>query len=434
MRKITKEQLLEELIELSKKLNKIPTKEDITKHSKYSTRPYQHIFGGIINALIEAGLTVKKQELTKEFIINEIKEFHKKYGKVPSRQDMYDKCLFTYKQMRIVFDYEPYYKICAQLGFDKAPLDDDARLIVAQKLAEAKGGKCLSTKCSSATEMLNFECEEKHKFSTNINRLKTRDSWCSECSSGLYERICRSYFEQLFNCDFSKAYFPWLKNQENNRMELDGYSTINLAFEHNGSQHYRLHKIFMPTEDTLEKRKKDDEVKIQLCKEHGITLITIPELNTYDVSAENLKEFIKSECIKANFPLPNNYDDIIIDFSKIEWIKGKFELDKVIKIAAKQNVKILSEAYLGNRTPLLCECKCGFQFWKKPIYIKRQRFICSECRKKCGLKLTTEEIENIMDMHNKGYTLEAISEEIGSSPTTISYQINKRTCQEKTST
>ncbi len=181
MRKITKEQLLEELIALSKKLNKVPTKEDIAEHSKYSTSPYRNTFGGIENALIEAGLIKEKQELTKEIVISEIKEFYRKNDKVPSREDMAKECSFTYKQIRKLFNNEPYYKICEQLGFDKAPLDDEARLIVAQKLAEKKGGKCLSEKCTSAIEMLDFECKEKHKFSTTVNRIKSDGFWCQEC-------------------------------------------------------------------------------------------------------------------------------------------------------------------------------------------------------------------------------------------------------------
>ena len=73
-KKISKEELLNELINLNNQLNRIPTKADINKLSKYSSHPYNDEFGGLENALIIAKLLPRKMQLTSEQVLKEIKD------------------------------------------------------------------------------------------------------------------------------------------------------------------------------------------------------------------------------------------------------------------------------------------------------------------------------------------------------------------------
>ena len=107
-----------------------------------------------------------------------------------------------------------------------------------RRLAEERGGKCLSPAYSRARSRLLWRCAKGHTWRATPNNVK-KGSWCPQCSSGLGERVCREFFEQLFRCLFPKSRPKWLLNHKGNQMELDGYSELlGLAFEHHGRQHY----------------------------------------------------------------------------------------------------------------------------------------------------------------------------------------------------
>ena len=79
-----------------------------------------------------------------------------------------------------------------------------------QKLAEERGGKCLSEEYVLTTTKMKWECSNGHVFESSPNNLSV-GSWCSECSSGWGERITRAYFEQLFGGKFERVHPKWLK-------------------------------------------------------------------------------------------------------------------------------------------------------------------------------------------------------------------------------
>ena len=80
------------------------------------------------------------------------------------------------------------------------------------ELAESRGGKCLSDEYINAQTHLEWECAEGHSWFAVPNTVK-QGTWCPECASGLGERICRAFFEQLFNAKFPKAHPKWLKSE-----------------------------------------------------------------------------------------------------------------------------------------------------------------------------------------------------------------------------
>lgn len=81
------------------------------------------------------------------------------------------------------------------------------------------------------------------------------------------------------------------------------------------------------TEEDLVHRKYLDQIKRDKCKENNVYLIEIPQFN-WKFKPEHLKDFIKQKSIELGFPLPNNFDEILID---VEAIKEKYRQSKIKK-------------------------------------------------------------------------------------------------------
>jgi len=246
------------------------------------------------------------------------------------------------------------------------------------KLASERGGKCLSNEYKNARSKLLWECAEGHRWETTPSAITT-GRWCHECSSGLGERICRCFFEQLFNTKFPKSLPEWLINEDGNRMELDGFNEeLKIAFEHQGSQHYTEEThYFLKSHKEIYKRRRDDETKRLLCAEHGISLIEVPEipkkLKLYDV-----KDYIKNEFIKANVNLPANWNNIQV---KLVDAYSPSYVDMLRELAHSYGGKYLDEHYLGMRHPARWQCEVGHEWSATPDNIQRGHW-CGKCARK----------------------------------------------------
>jgi hypothetical protein len=127
--------------------------------------------------------------------------------------------------------------------------------------------------------------------------------WCSLCSAGKTEKLCRNfvekwiaiYYSQLYT--FNKARPEWLKWKK--RLEFDGYNKeLKMAFEYNGIQHRKytphfhrkgIHQFY----DQLLR----DKQKIKVCIERDIFLLTIPDKYTC-YQPDKLEEFIREEILQ----------------------------------------------------------------------------------------------------------------------------------------
>lgn len=257
-------------------------------------------------------------------------------------------------------------------GLEK-PSIEDIKII-----ATERGGICLSEKYKKARAKLLWECNEGHRWKATWEKIKF-GNWCPECSAGLGERICREFFSQLFSNDFPKARPEWLLNNDGNQMELDGYcKPLRLAFEHQGEQHYSTKTHYITTEDNLVKRQKDDNLKKQLCDQHGIHLICIPEIfNRLPIG--EVKLFIKRQCELKNIQLPNGFDSPKISLKKAYTTSHSKEiLSDLRKIAIAKGGRCLSNFYVNDNTKLLWECVKGHQWESVPSSIKQGTW-CPYC-------------------------------------------------------
>ena len=110
------------------------------------------------------------------------------------------------------------------------------------------------------------------------------------------EELCRNIFESIYKVEFRSCRPNFLKNPKTNRnLELDGYnSDLQIAFEHNGHQHYEYPNVFHRTEEDFIYQLEKDEHKRKVCERLKIHLIIIK----FDIPEDEMKSYIISQISK----------------------------------------------------------------------------------------------------------------------------------------
>lgn len=211
---------------------------------------------------------------------------------------------------------------------------------IAQRLVAERGGKLISKSVHLVKDPIEIECSNNHRFSSTLDRLKNKGNWCKRCSSGLYERICRAYFEEIFSLPFpSTRKLEWLVSEGGNKLELDGFNNeLSLAFEHQGEQHF--------SEKTHWKMSKFDELKSELCKKNGVKLVVIPELTTR-LPLQDVPNFLYEKLCNLG------YDLDLEEIRRISITKAYTfsEYDFLRERGEKQDFTLVSDNALISRDP-----------------------------------------------------------------------------------
>lgn len=82
-----------------------------------------------------------------------------------------------------------------------------------RQVARERGGKCLSPTYITKDTKLLWECKYGHQWEATPGKVVTSGQWCPECASGLGERICRVYLEHLYRQPFPKTRPEWLRGK-----------------------------------------------------------------------------------------------------------------------------------------------------------------------------------------------------------------------------
>ena len=91
------------------------------------------------------------------------------------------------------------------------------------------------------------------------------------------------------------GYYSFLMSPKGYPMQLDRYyPTLKLAFEYQGSQHYEYSKYISRTEEKFRYYKECDELKKELCKKKGVTLVEISYKDKITV------DFLQIDILKRN--------------------------------------------------------------------------------------------------------------------------------------
>ena len=235
-----------------------------------------------------------------------------------------------------------------------------------KKLAELKGGQCLSKKYINNKNKLLWQCADGHKFEANANNV-SNGWWCPYCNWYTNEEKCRFVLETLLKTKFIKTR-TLIKG-----FELDGYSAkYNLAFEYNGEQHYGL-RFFKFTETKLQKIQIQDEKKKNECLNKGINLMIIPY--TKLTNSSSFLSFIKEELDKLN--IITKVDINLISF--INFSQSISTIKDLNKIAKQRGGFCLSKEYFNNKTKLLWQCNKGHKWKATPDDIRNSKSWCPDC-------------------------------------------------------
>ena len=243
------------------------------------------------------------------------------------------------------------------------------------RIANDKGGRCLSDKYQYR---MRFVCALGHEWGATTYNIINVGSWCPTCSSSLYERICRLYFETIFGKKFPTSYPKWLIGAANRHLELDGYcEELSIAFEHNGKQHYEEVGFYGKTND-FERLQANDNIKKELCKQHDVKLIVIPELVS-KTKIIDLKQLIIKQCIEFKVKLPENYDSLTIDYKLVYLSNKEIEALSLLKDKLYEaGYNLLSTEYLGSYFKYKVECiACGIH--RFATYRSLLAHKCSSC-------------------------------------------------------
>lgn len=273
----------------------------------------------------------------------------------------------------------------------------------AAALAGEHAGKCLTTedaladvskfkKFTGANQKLDWLCLEGHPpFKSTLADVRG-GHWCAPCTQAIFERKCRAAFEQLFEDRFPASIPNFLKvggesfrigsvtlRMGRGALRLDGYcEKLRLAFEHNGHQHYFKTRTF-GNEVGFGRAVLRDIVKRRLCRENGITLITIPMLGFYRLSDESrLKDFIQLQCERQEFPLPDGFRKTTVDLSVAYKTSYAREQLALFRERLKSTGRTLIEVrWLGGtqKHRIICACGCA----STAVPFDWGKFSCGHC-------------------------------------------------------
>lgn len=177
--------------------------------------------------------------------------------------------------------------------------------------AKKRDGKLLSTRYVNSKIPLEWQCKHAHTFFQTYYRIKTNNAWYPKCkNNSRCEEMCRDFFERLFKLPFPKFRADWLRNQDSNKLELDGYCVeLGIAFEHHGMQHYKANGVFVNP-----KAKQNDADKLLVCNKNNVNVIVIPQLFVL-TKINDFKNIIKNKLQLFNINIPHNFNDIYLDLS-----------------------------------------------------------------------------------------------------------------------
>jgi hypothetical protein len=195
---------------------------------------------------------------------------------------------------------------------------------------------------------VKLKCPDGHPFEKTPGLIR-QGKGCPFCKQGIKERLCRAFFEEIFEKPFPKTKPNWLRNEKGNKMELDGYcEELKLAFEYHGEQHYEKDHFFI-RKNGLNQRQRDDRLKLMQCiNEHQVMLIELP----YTTKPEEMEQVILRRCDILGVKAPPFRN---IDYTKFN-VYSPFMLNKAKDLAKAKGGECKSEVYTTARTKMIWNC------------------------------------------------------------------------------
>ena len=113
------------------------------------------------------------------------------------------------------------------------------------------------------------------------------------------ENVMRTCLQTLLGKPFIKVRPSFLRNPETRRcLEIDAYcEELRLGAEFDGVQHRVFPNPFHSTRAQFERQQKRDQLKLALCKAHGVQLIIV----SHHVQKEDIELHVKEQLILMGF-------------------------------------------------------------------------------------------------------------------------------------
>jgi hypothetical protein len=281
-----------------------------------------------------------------------------------------------------------------------------------QEWAKRFGGK-LVKQASSTVKPSIWWCKHHDNFTRIYNNMKQTGTFCPDCSASFGERKCKAAMEQLFGVKFVKRRFSDMKGIGGKSLEIDLYNDeLKLGLEHQGAQHFIRKKYF--GEHKYDGVREHDRRKKAYCAKRGITLIEIHQVG--EKTPDNkLKEAIREQLLKKNFPLPPNFEkiNVLLDVAALPSLQeDKWEETKAE--AARRGWRVVSKKYLGCLTIHHFICDQGHQVEIRPSYL-----IWGDGCRRCEQRPVAAEDGRLFD------SMSEAAESLGTSVSNVSSGISK---------
>ncbi len=259
---------------------------------------------------------------------------------------------------------------CGILARTLSPREKRCWLERMKKLARARGGACLSVEYADNRTLLLWRCSNGHEWYATPSHVMYSGTWCATCCAGISERMCRAIIEKLFKTSFPKSKPVWLISDRGTRLELDGYAKeLKMAFEYHGAQHFVESRRFHSARQTLARRRKDDDRKRELCREHDVLLVEIP----YTIQHHQIEQYIREQ-VDGHHTVPLA---TAIPLTSLNAYVAK-PLGELKALAAQRGGRCLTMFYVNNSTKMEWRCRKGHVWRTAPEVIKMGHW-CPDC-------------------------------------------------------
>jgi len=193
-----------------------------------------------------------------------------------------------------------------------------------------------------------------------------RGQGCPKCTKSISEELCRFIFENLLNKKFYSVFIKY----KNHNLELDGYNKdLQIAFEYNGVQHYKV-TAYIKTKEELDYRIYLDKLKREYCKKNNINLLVIP----YFIKHHDMVSYI-SNWLSANKFYCKKINNINIFLKNFSYTENRRKLIEEI-ITNKKGILLKY-----NIDTVIVKCAGGHEWETKYGLIYRGHW-CKVCSSK----------------------------------------------------
>jgi hypothetical protein len=239
-----------------------------------------------------------------------------------------------------------------------------------QKLAEAKGGICLSNKYFNNKTHLTWQCKDGHIWDARPDCI-TRGRWCPKCGLIRGANVRRGTIEEMQELAkqkdgrcLSKEYID-----SNTKLQWQCSKGHNFWMEPSHVKRYWCQKCAVERRSNL-RRDTIEEMQELASKKEGKCLSTV---------YINSKTKLKWECKEGHI-----WDAEPTPIKQGHWCprcagKAKLTIEEMQELAKQKGGKCLSTEYIDNKTKLQFQCSEGHKWYATPGKIKFGRW-CPRCK------------------------------------------------------